>query len=166
MHDRAANEIAPPVSRFNDEVGSDIDAIVAKSLAKLPEERYASVESLANDIRNYLAGQPVNAKAPSAYYRARKFIGRHRLGASFALFAVLALSGITVQAVYSAKKSEKQSEVIALERDRAEEIRDFLVSIFGSADPNRFSGDLTAREILDTGRERIAAIGGSAGVAG
>lgn len=155
MHERAATAIAPPVSRFNDEVGSDVDAIVAKALAKLPEERYTSVESLANDIRNYLDGQPVNAKAPSTYYRARKFLGRHRLGMSFALFAVLALASIAALSVYSAIKSEQQSRAIAIERDRAEEIRDFLISIFASADPNRAAQDLTAREILDSGRQRI-----------
>ena len=109
MHQRAIADVPAPVSRFNLDVGSELDAIVAKSLAKLPGERYASVESLANDVRNYLDGLPVTAKAPSAAYRARKFLGRHRLGSTFALFAVVSLAGITAIAVRSAIIADEQS---------------------------------------------------------
>lgn len=156
MHERVLAEVPPPASRYSDRVDNELDAIVAKALAKDPEERYASVEGLANDIRNYLDGLPVNARAPSAMYRAGKFIGRHKAGASFAAFAVIALASITGLAVNAAITAERQSQTIALERDRAEEIRDFLISIFNSADPNRAPADVTARELLDAGRQRIA----------
>ncbi len=151
----AATAVPPPVSQFNPGVDDDIDVIVGKALAKLPAERYQSVESLANDIRNQMAGLPVSAKAPSAWYRARKFVGRNRLGVLFAGSAVLALIAFAMLAAYAAVTSERQSRVIALERDRAEETKNFLINIFESADPTRPAADLTAREILDAGSERI-----------
>ncbi len=155
IHVHAATAVPPPVSRFNSDTGDDLDAIVGKALAKLPVERYQSVESLANDIRNQMNGLPVTAKAPSAWYLARKFIGRHRIGVLFAGSAVLALTAFALLATYSAVTTERQSRIIAVERDRAEETKNFLISIFDSADPTRSAADLTAREILDAGRERI-----------
>lgn len=155
IYEHAATAIPNPVSRFNPGLKADLDAIVAKALAKLPEERYESVESLANDIRNYLNGLPVTAKAPSSFYRVRKFINRHRVGTAFFAFAVIALSTIAGLAVRSAIISDRQAQQIALERDRAEQTKEFLISIFDSADPNVVPGDQTAREILEASRERI-----------
>ena len=61
-------------------LAGDLDNIVLKALGKLPEQRYASVEALAQDLRRYLDGQPVQARAQSLGYRARKYLRRHALG--------------------------------------------------------------------------------------
>ena len=49
----------------------DLDNIVLKALSKQPEQRYASVEALAQDLRRHVDGQPVQARAQSLGYRAR-----------------------------------------------------------------------------------------------
>jgi tetratricopeptide (TPR) repeat protein len=73
----------------------DLDSIVLKAVAKDPAERYGSVEQLSEDIRRYLEGQPVHAAEGSTMYRARKFIGRHRLGvASATLLAASLIAGL------------------------------------------------------------------------
>lgn len=155
MCEHATTAIPPLMSTENPKFQGDLDAIVARALAKDPVERYESVESLANDVRNFLAGLPVTAKVPSPWYRARKFVGRHRLGVAFAGFAAMALTSIAILAVRSAITSERQANEIELERDRAEETTAFLISIFDSADPNIEPADQTALEILEKGRERI-----------
>ncbi|MGI9206142.1 MAG: tetratricopeptide repeat protein [Woeseiaceae bacterium] len=155
MCDHATTTVPPLMSSENPKLQGDLDAIVARALAKEPVERYESVESLANDVHNFLSGLPVTAKVPSPWYRARKFIGRHRLGVTFAGFATIALTSIAALAVKSAITSERQAREIALERDRAEETTDFLISIFDSADPNIEPADQTALQILEKGRERI-----------
>src|SRR6516165_7836017 len=50
-------EIQPP-SRLNPDIATDLDYIVRKALRTEPEERYASVEALANDIRAFLESRP------------------------------------------------------------------------------------------------------------
>lgn len=155
MCDHAATMIPRPMSAIKTELHADLDAIAAKALGKTPAERYESVERLADDIENFLAGLPIAAKTPSHFYRIRKFVGRHKVGTSFAVFAVGALAAITGLAVSSAIESDRQAEQIALERDRAEETTSFLISIFDSADPNIEPGNLTATEILEAGRERL-----------
>ncbi|MGB5448295.1 MAG: tetratricopeptide repeat protein, partial [Woeseiaceae bacterium] len=155
MCERASTDVPPLMSSICPELRGDLDAIVAKALTKDPADRYESVESLGNDVRNYLGGLPVMAEAPSGLYRARKFLARHRLGVAFAGFAVIALSTIAGLAIKSALTAEQQARTVALERDRAEETVDFLISIFDSADPNIAPGEQTAFQILENGRAQI-----------
>lgn len=157
MHLRASTEAPLPPSRLNPALDSELDAILVKALDKSPAERFPSVESFGNDIRSHLLGLPVSARAPSALYRARKFVGRHRVGTAFTTFAALALAAITGLALQFAVTSDRQAERIALERDRAESTKDFLVSIFEAADPEIAPGDQTALDILEAGRARIDA---------
>lgn len=60
-------------------LAGEIDWIVGKALAKEKERRYASAADLAEDVERYLAQRPIQAKAPTLTYRARKFVRRNRL---------------------------------------------------------------------------------------
>lgn len=56
----------------------DLDAITLKALAKQPAERYPSAASLAQDIRHYIKGQPIEALPPRLTERLRKFAWRNK----------------------------------------------------------------------------------------
>jgi serine/threonine protein kinase len=47
----------------------DLDTIIAKALKKPPEERYSSVTALGDDLRRYLAHQPISARPDAWTYR-------------------------------------------------------------------------------------------------
>ncbi len=67
----------------------DLAETARKALQPDPARRYATVGDLAADVGRYLAGEPVEARPPSAVYRFGKFLRRHRLAvAAVALFAV------------------------------------------------------------------------------
>ena len=53
----------------------DLDTIVLKALEKRPDERYATIDALADDIERYLRHQPVLARPDSAWYRVSKCVG-------------------------------------------------------------------------------------------
>jgi len=76
----------------------DLDAIVARCLRKEPGERYASVAQLDEDLGRVLQRQPISIRAGDGWYRARKFIARHRLGTGLgaALAATLAISSVLI----------------------------------------------------------------------
>jgi beta-lactam-binding protein with PASTA domain len=62
-------EQAPAPSSFDADLPPEIDAIVAKSLAKRVEDRYQSAAAMREDIDRFLAGRPVQAPpapAPAA----------------------------------------------------------------------------------------------------
>jgi tetratricopeptide (TPR) repeat protein/serine/threonine protein kinase len=56
----------------------ELDWIVMKSLEKDRNRRYETANSLARDLQRYLADEPVQACPPSAGYRLRKFVRRHK----------------------------------------------------------------------------------------
>jgi tetratricopeptide (TPR) repeat protein len=55
----------------------DLDAILAKGLRPEPEERYASVDQFADDLRAFLDHRPVRARSGNVWYRARKHARRY-----------------------------------------------------------------------------------------
>jgi tetratricopeptide (TPR) repeat protein len=86
----------PAARRIAEQVDGDLDAIVLKAMRLAPEDRYRSADELADDLKRYLSGQPVDARRGTLAYRARKFARRHRPGvAAAAVAAALAVGGIT-----------------------------------------------------------------------
>jgi serine/threonine protein kinase/tetratricopeptide (TPR) repeat protein len=80
-------------------LAGDIDAIVLKAMSKDPAARYASAQSLADDIARHLAGKPIVAREPSFGYIAMKLARRHKVAFVSAALGVLALAvafGISV----------------------------------------------------------------------
>ena len=66
----------------------DLDWIVMKALEKDRTRRYETAHGLARDIERHLSDEPVRARPPSAGYRLKKFVRKHRSRAASA--AVLA----------------------------------------------------------------------------
>lgn len=75
----------------------DIDAIVGKAIAKAPAARYGSAGELSADIRRWLDGDPVLARARSSAYVVRRLAARHRTLVGMAAVACVAI--ITALAV-------------------------------------------------------------------
>jgi serine/threonine protein kinase len=74
----------------------DLDTIVGKALKKNPLERYASIESFAEDLQRYLRHQPITARPDTLAYRTGKFIRRHRSRVTAALLVTAALVGTAI----------------------------------------------------------------------
>jgi len=121
----------------------DPDAITLKALEKDRKRRYASASDLAEDIGRYLRNEPVAAQPPSASYRARKYLRRHRLGVAMAGAGLLLLVGFAVAQAVELRR-------ISGERDRADRISQFMTKMFKVSNPSQARGNaVTAREILD-----------------
>jgi len=131
------------------QLGSDLDAIVLRALAKQPAGRYGSVEALGADLDRWLGGEPVEAQAPSTVYRVGKFVRRHTLSVSLGVGAVAALMGVTAVAVVMGLQAREDSA-------RAVAARDFMLGIFQRADQEKSRGaDITARDLLEAGRKDV-----------
>jgi eukaryotic-like serine/threonine-protein kinase len=127
----------------------DLDAITLRALEKDRSRRYSTPMELAADIRRYLDNEPVLARAPSAVYRARKYIRRHRLRVTLvSLSALLGVIFAVAQAI--------ELRSIRRERDRADRITEFLTNMFKVSAPSEARGNtVTAREILDRSSNEI-----------
>lgn len=66
------------LSAINTRLRGDLDSIVTKCLEKDPSRRYSSAGSLAEDLRRFLADEPILARPPTTVYQLAKFARRHR----------------------------------------------------------------------------------------
>ncbi len=134
--------------RLRRELAGDLDAIVLKALRPEPGHRYGSAGELADDLRRHLDRRPVLARPDTLAYRSGRFLRRH-VGATVAVAgAFLALLGFAIGV-------DRQARATAIERDRAQQVVEFLVDLFQTADP-RFSPADTLRvsAVLARGAER------------
>jgi len=92
-------------------IDADLDHILLMALRKEPERRYASVEQLANDLRNYLHGNVVRARRGTLGYRTGKFARRHRIPIAAALLIVLSLVGGLGFAIREARIADEQRAI-------------------------------------------------------
>ena len=131
------------------QLGSDLDAIVLRALAKQPAQRYGSVEALGADLDRWLGGEPVEARAPSTVYRVGKFVRRHTLSVSLSAAAIVSLIAVAAVAVVMGLQAREDSA-------RAVAARDFMLNIFARANQEKSRGaDITARDLLETGRKDV-----------
>jgi serine/threonine protein kinase/Tol biopolymer transport system component len=72
----------------------DLDTIVAKALKKDPQERYSSVDELADDLRRHLGSEPIRARRDSLGRRAVRVARQHAALTAAGGVAVLTLAGI------------------------------------------------------------------------
>ena len=75
------------VRRLHQAMRGDLDWIVAKSLEKDRTRRYETASGFATDLRRFLRNEPVEARAPSTFYRVRKSVRRNR-GLAAAVLAI------------------------------------------------------------------------------
>jgi len=71
-----------------------LDDVVLKALRKEPDQRYPSAAALGEDLRRYLADEPVTAGLGAGRYRVARWVRRHRTALSAAAL-MLAAAGIT-----------------------------------------------------------------------
>jgi eukaryotic-like serine/threonine-protein kinase len=145
----AATTRAASANALRRELRGDLDNIVLKALRKDPLDRYASVAQFAQDLDRYLQGEVVLAHPGSAGYRAGKFLRRHTLAvASAATILVLLVLGIAGVAW--------QAHEARLEAARADQVKNFALSLIESADTANGAGvATTAVELLQKARQRV-----------
>jgi serine/threonine protein kinase len=97
----------------------DLDTVLAKALRKTPRERYQTAAAFAEDLRRYLAQQPVSARPDSLSYRTRKFVRRNHSAVVLAAATALALIGATVFSVVQMQEARAQRNVAVRAARRA-----------------------------------------------
>ncbi|MBM4091917.1 MAG: hypothetical protein FJ276_21175 [Planctomycetes bacterium] len=137
MHDEP-----PALRRLNSRIPRDIETICLKCLQKEPAQRYDSARLLADDLRRFLAGQPIQARPVSRMEQSWRWAKRNRAVASLLAAAALLLASIALLATVgyvresylrgvattslqkeSEARAEAQRERTAAEAQRNEAIR-------------------------------------------
>ncbi len=127
----------------------DLDWIVMRALEKDRTRRYGSPSELAADVRRYLRNEPVEASPPSALYRLRKYVSRHRVGVAAGAGVVAVLVAGVIGTTIGLVREQREAE-------KARRVSELLVGIFADLDPSSQVSQITSTtSILDRGVERI-----------
>ena len=102
-------------------INDEVDTIVLKALAKERERRYQSAGDVAEDVRHYLANEPIEAKHDSGMYILRKTLRRYRVPVAVVglIAAILVISSVV--AWTQRNQAVAARGMLQTERDRANE---------------------------------------------
>ena len=127
----------------------DLDRISRMALRDEQERRYESAQAFVDDLQRYRESRPVMARPDTFGYRARRFIVRNRTAVAAGVMVVLALSGGLGAALW-------QADIARVEAARAGEVRDFMLNVFESTDPELATGEgITIQELLARASDRV-----------
>ncbi len=88
----------------------DLDTIASKALKKKPQERYSSAAAFADDIRRYLAHEPISARPDTIAYRTAKFLRRNRTVVGLTAAALALVIGSLSAGLLIANRERKIAE--------------------------------------------------------
>lgn len=100
----------------------ELEWIPLKAMRKEPDRRYKTASELADDVRNYLNGDPLTAGPESKSYRVKKFVRKHTgsIVSVAAILVVLFVGLVVSMAMYLQAEVSRKKAVVALEqRDTA-----------------------------------------------
>lgn len=144
------------------EIGAELRAIIGKCLFLNPEERYASLSDLLQDIRNYQNHYPVTAISGGVRYRIFKYYQRHKTQVISIAFIMLSLITGTVISVWQADQATKQRDLALKSEEVSTATKNFLLDLFMAAHPSKTKGDtMTVFQFLDKGYLEAEAYKGS-----
>lgn len=104
---------------LNKTIPQDLETIVLKAIAKNPEERYATAQDLAADLRCFLEDKPINARPPSLATRVAKWMKRHRsVVAVSLLLLVLSTIGLAISNYRIYQEMDKTAAAFKAEADQ------------------------------------------------
>jgi serine/threonine-protein kinase len=137
--------------------------IVQACLRRDPEQRYASADALASDLRAWLDNRPIAAVPLSRMQRTRLWLRRNRVLAAATAAVVVALLAGTGVALWQAGEARAQARMAEQRPGEAERqsanaraAMQFLTDTLNAAAPeNALSTEVSVRQLLDTARAKL-----------
>ena len=137
--------------------------IVQACLRRDPEQRYASADALANDLKAWLDNRPIAAVPLSRGQRTRLWLRRNRtLAAALAAITVALLAGTGV-ALWQAREARMQAQIAEQQRSlaqaqttKANQTLSFLQdALFGVAPQGQLSAQFNLNDLLTRSRKSL-----------
>ena len=136
----------PRPREVNPRIDPALEAICLRAMARVPEDRYASARSMADEIERWLADEPVTAWREPLMRRVRRWARRHRLAVTAAAaslvvalaasVAIAVIQSLAVERERVLTENESKAKTLALTRlGQVEKANELLGSIFKDLDP-------------------------------
>ncbi len=137
-------------------IRGDLDWITLKALRSEPERRYSSAAALSDDIARFESGRVVEAAPERLSYVLGKWLQRHPVASFATALALIAAMLFSWQLKLQRDRALLAERNAVAEADAANEVTQFLLGLFGGADPQFARGrDVSAREMLERGTREL-----------
>ena len=83
-----------PLEQVAPHVPADLCVVIHKAIHPEPVQRYQSADELAEDLRRFVAGEPILARPPTIVDKSRRWLRRNRLVATLGATLLLAVSSV------------------------------------------------------------------------
>lgn len=150
-----------PLRQLNSALPKDLETICERCLEKDPARRYASAQELADELRRFTAGQPINARPVGRVQRLFKWCRRNPSMAALAGVVAVTLLGAAIVSTLSQRRVAEALGDTKQALAKAEGQRDLALSAMNDL-VHRVYDDLTKREATLEARGQVldAAIDG------
>jgi serine/threonine-protein kinase len=126
----------------------DLDAILARALARDPAQRYGSITELQADLQRHLEGYPVSARDANRRYRLGRFLRRNALAVGIiSLLGIIIIAGASMVWLQSYRTTEA--------RNMAASRGEFLEKLLKSANPQEGRREFTVADLLDAAAREL-----------
>jgi WD40 repeat protein len=110
-----------PPRKLNDRIPRDLETICLKAMAKESRRRYPSAGALADDLRRYLQGEPIQARPIRQMERLGRWCRRHPAVATAAGAAALALVAAALASFWFGLHEQDAAESLRREKNKTEQ---------------------------------------------
>lgn len=135
---------------------ADLDAILAKALRKKSDDRYATLDALADDLGRALDTRRVEARAGDRAYRVRRALWHARWPVAAGLAIIMTLSGGLVATTLQKREAIAARDAALAAEARSDAVRQSLYLLL--AESVELAGtEASSRDVLSHATRRIAA---------
>ncbi|MEM1447490.1 MAG: tetratricopeptide repeat protein [Planctomycetota bacterium] len=153
------------VSTLRRAMRDDLDWVVLKALDKDRNRRYETASAMSADLGRFLEHEPLVAGPPSATYRLRKLLRRHRAQVVTVALVLTAILVGTVATFVQYRRAEDSARLALAEKAEAEleerralAIKAFLLEdMMAEARPDASGKDVRVLDALNRARDEIDA---------
>lgn len=136
---------AQSLRKARPELDASLEVIVATALAKQPHARYQSALALGDDVRRYLAGEPIAAQREGAWRVLRRRARRYRAVALASGAALVVIGGLLAWSIQSGRQAARDRDVARAAQQQADEQRRLAQEAQAQADQRRTQAEEATR---------------------